>query len=182
MPRAWSDNKTKMRFVHRTATFDRKLEDLRATGGFASVAAGKADQLICLITNEKSDKLREKFRFTRYGEHRIKRCQKYNLGCGYRLVFIRKGCHMVLLYIGSHDDCSRWLQRNNRMVYELEGANNSTEFSTTSCIEYSSVPGNELAEERRTDEYEEQLMRRIDDKTLRRIFSGLMRIRAKDRV
>ncbi len=171
----------KMRFVHRTATFDRKLEDLRAIGGFASVAAGKADQLICLITNEKGDNLREKFRFTRHGEHRIKRCQKYNLGCGYRLVFIRKGCHIVLLYIGSHDDCSRWLERNSRMVYELDGANNSPEISTHSCMEDSSVPGDEIAEECRTDEYEEQLMRRIDDKTLRKIFSGLTRIRATDR-
>jgi hypothetical protein len=169
----------KMRF--RTATFDRKLEDLRAIGGFASVAAGKADQLICLITNEKGDKLREKFGLTRHGEHRIRRCQKYNLGCGCRLVFIRKGCHIVLLYIGSHDDCSRWLERNSRMVYELDGASNSSEISTHSCMEDSSVPGDEIAEECRTYEYEEQLMRRIDDRTLRKIFSGLTRIRATNR-
>jgi len=179
VPRSRDDNKMKMRF--RTATFDRKLEDLRAIGGFASVAAGKADQLICLITNEKGDKLREKFGLTRHGEHRIRRCQKYNLGCGCRLVFIRKGCHIVLLYIGSHDDCSRWLERNSRMVYELDGASNSSEISTHSCMEDSSVPGDEIAEECRTYEYEEQLMRRIDDRTLRKIFSGLTRIRATNR-
>jgi len=181
MPRALDDNKMKMRFVHRTATFDRKLEDLRATGGFASVAAGKADQLICLIKNEKGDKPREQFRFTRYGEHRIKRCHKYSLGCGYRLVFIRKGCHVVLLYIGSHDDCSRWLERNSRMVYEFDGADHSTEISTHTCMEDSSVPGDEIAEECRADEYEEQLMRRIDDRTLRKVFSGLTRTRATNR-
>ncbi len=87
----------------------------------------------------------------------------------------------MLLYIGSHDDCSRWLQRNRGMVYELNSANNSTEISTPSCMEDSSVPGDEIAEECRTDEYEEQLMGRIDDKTLRKIFSGLTRIRDTDR-
>jgi len=180
MSRAWSNNKETSQFVHRTATFDRKLEDLRADSGFGSVAAGKADELICLITNEKGDNLRKKFSFTRHGEHRIKRCQKYDLGCGYRLVFIRRGCHLVLLYIGSHDDCSRWLQRNRGAAYELDGGNNATKILTHPSMEDSSLPGDETMEECRTDEYEEQLMRRIDDKTLRKIFSGLTRIRVAD--
>ncbi|HEX2994785.1 MAG TPA: hypothetical protein VHP14_08175 [Anaerolineales bacterium] len=86
----------------------------------------------------------------------------------------------MLLYIGSHDDCSRWLERNSRMVYELDGANNLTQISTHACMEDSSVSVEEIAEECRTDEYEEQLMRRIDDKTLRKIFSGLTGMRAAD--
>jgi hypothetical protein len=67
------------------------------------------------------------------------------------------------------------------MVYELDGTSNSSEISTHSCMEDSSDPGDEIAEECRTDEYEEQLMRRIDDRTLRKIFSGLTRIRATNR-
>ena len=66
------------------------------------------------------------------------------------------------------------------MVYEFNSSNNSTEISAHSCMEDSSVGGDEIAEECRTDEYEEQLMGRIDDKILRKIFSGLMRIRGTD--
>ena len=180
MPHAWSDNKRKTHFVHRTATFDRKLEVLRANGGFASVAAEKADELIRLITNEKGDNLRKKFSFTGHGEHRIKRCQKYDLGRGYRLIFIRKGCHIVLLYIGSHDDCSRWLQRNRGIAYELDGASHSAEALNPSSVEGSSVLGDVVIENCGTDEYEDQLRRRIDEKILRRIFSGFTKNQAPD--
>ncbi|MGA2468147.1 MAG: hypothetical protein ABSH06_27855 [Thermodesulfobacteriota bacterium] len=74
-----NDDEGKILFVHRTTIFDRSLEDLRRKGGTASVAAGKADEVIRLITRTEGKGVREQFRFTRKGEYRIKYCRKYDL-------------------------------------------------------------------------------------------------------
>lgn len=68
----------KVFFVHRTAIFDRSLDDLRRKGGTASVAAEKADEVIRLITRTEGKGVREQFRFTRKGEYRIKYCRTHD--------------------------------------------------------------------------------------------------------
>jgi len=69
-----NDDEGEVFFVHRTAIFDRSLDDLRRKGGTASVAAEKADEVIRLITRTEEKGVREQFRFTRKGEYRIKYC------------------------------------------------------------------------------------------------------------
>lgn len=57
--------------------------------------------------------------FTRYGEARIKGCRKYNLGAGYRLITLKQGSNLYLLFVGTHDECDRWIE-NNREHLPLE--------------------------------------------------------------
>jgi hypothetical protein len=166
------DNKGEILFVHRTQTLDRSLEDLRRKGGIASVVAKRADELIRLITRTEEKHAREQFRLTRNGEYRIKYCRKYDLGSGYRLVLLRKGQHLVLLYAGSHDDCSRWIEHNKKHNYKID--------NTTHLIQVKhdvrsddSVSDDVLEEEPFVDKYEAAIMSRIDDSILRKIFSGL---------
>ena len=155
-------------FIQCTATFDRSLEMLRRRRGTGSLAAEKADEIIWSISfgNEKGSL--QRFRLTRNGEYRIKNCMKYNLGCGYRLVCTRRDSHIVFLYIGSHDDCCRWIDRNKRSIFREVNA------TATAAHPVGDASTDDIGEAPGEDEYEARLMSRIDDKTLRKIFSGFM--------
>jgi hypothetical protein len=170
-----NDDEGKVLFVHRTAIFDRSLEDLSRKGGTASVAARKADEVIRLITRTEGKGVREQFRFTRNGEYRIRYCRKYDLGGGYRLVFLRKDSHLVLLYVGSHDDCFRWIERNKGLTYEIDDTTHAIRVICDAPTKDDSILHDVIEEERLVDEYEAALMSRIDDNVLRKIFSGLIK-------
>ena len=53
--------------------------------------------------------------YTKYGEKRIKNCRKYDLGCGYRLITLQRGKTVFIPFLGSHDECQRWLENNSRL-------------------------------------------------------------------
>jgi hypothetical protein len=156
--------------VHRTSAFDRNLEELRRTGGSAAIAADKAELLIRQASGSEEENLRKQFRFTRNGENRISYCGKYDLGCGYRLAFIRRGNQIAFLFIGSHDDCFRWISRNKGLTFEFRPSATPAEIRQDDSEKDCSL--RDETQDAVTDEYEEQLMRRIDDRILRKIFSG----------
>ena len=160
-------------YVYRTPTLDRCLDELRRKGGVPSQVAQKADELIRLITRTKDECLREQFRFTRNGEYRMKYCRKYDLGCGYRLVLLQKGRHLVLLYAGSHDDCFRWIEHNKKMDYQIDDTTYSMPVRYNPRTD-ASVSGSGLKREPPDDKYEADLMSRINDRILRKVFSGLV--------
>jgi hypothetical protein len=167
-------NMAEILFVYRTQTLDRSLDELRRKGGIGSVAAKKADDLIGLIARTEEKRIREHFRLTRNGEYRIRYCRKHDLGSGYRLVFLHKGCHMVLLYVGSHDDCFRWIERNKGLKYEIDDKAYAIRVSCNVLPE-DDFPSHDMSDEARlVDEYEVSFMSKIgDDIVLRKIFSGL---------
>src|SRR5512135_2479070 len=104
------DERDSITRIYRDPLFDETLKELRSKGGYAAVAAGKSEVFILNLLGGKGAGDREKFRFTRKGEYRIKNCRKLDLGCGYRIVCIQKGQRLVLLFIGTHDDCFRWIE------------------------------------------------------------------------
>lgn len=53
-----------------------------------------------------------KFPTTNHGETRIKSCVKIDLGDGYRIVTQRCNKCVTFLFVGSHDDCEDWLNKN----------------------------------------------------------------------
>jgi hypothetical protein len=156
-------------YILRDPKFDKHLNILREKGGTALLAANKAEEIINKILIKGRENSHIIGKLTKNGEFRIRHCIKYDLGNGYRLVCMKKGSHLVLLYVGTHDDCSRWLQRNRDLQYEIDNnCNNmlltrdvpSTDFISSADIDPA-------------DEYEKQLVKRIDDKVLRNIFCGL---------
>lgn len=160
-------------YVHRTPTLDRCLDELRRKGGVPSQVAQKAEELISLITRTEDERVREQFRFTRNGEYRMKYCRKYDLGCGYRLVLLQKGQHLVLLYAGSHDDCFRWIEHNRKTGYEIDDTTYSIPVRYSARQDESASEGR-LKKKPFFDKYEAELMSRINDRILRKIFSGLV--------
>lgn len=160
-------------FLYRDAFFDKSLEDLRAMGGEAFIIARKVDEFVDLLLNPDHKGNREKFRFTRNKEARIKNCKKVDLGCGYRLVCIKKDGHLALLYLGTHDDCFRWIERNRGMTYDFHASSKVTPVIHESTVCQENIPAAVLAEQRVVEEYEARFMSRLDDTILRKIFSGL---------
>jgi hypothetical protein len=121
-------------FVCRTIKFDKCLNTLHRAGGAAAIAAKKADAIIDRLVLKGCNNFNEIGKPTKHGELRIKSCRKYDLGGGYRLVFVKQGYHLVLLYVGAHDDCDRWLSNNRGLplIIEKESHKISTIFSSLS--------------------------------------------------
>jgi len=106
---------------------------------------------------------------TRHRDVRIAGIRKFNLGGGYRLVYIKKGGHLVFLYVGTHDDCTCWIGNNrdidpdvDRDCHLVIPKTEAEPDSSHSCPEPEAEP-----------DYDDLLLESIDERTLRRIFSGL---------
>ncbi len=162
-------------YLYRDPQFDRGLETLRRKGGYAAVAAAKADEFISLVMKGREAEGRNTFRLTRRGEARIRNCRKVDLGCGYRLVCIKKDRELALLYVGTHDECLRWIHHRRGLAYESEGPVNAVRRIDRKGggREAEQLPPDVQEERRMLEAYEAALMNRIDDAALRKVFPGL---------
>lgn len=109
--------------------------------------------------------------FTRNGEGRIKGCRKYDLGAGYRLVTLKQDSDLYLLYAGTHDECSRWIE-NNRDGLSLELiADRSDTIKRPGLKTEMSSPTPPSVQNLDVDE---DWIPPLSDKDLRMVFSGLV--------
>ncbi len=161
--------------IIRDEKFEKSLAVLKRKGGKSAVVARKAEKVIERIKSLEICEIADARRMTRWGEHRIKKCLKYDLADGYRMICQRQENVLVLLFLGNHEECLRWIERNKgfQSVIDRYG-------SEEMCAEDDAddMPSEFLIleEERRWSEaFEEDLMKRIDEATLRSIFSGLCR-------
>jgi hypothetical protein len=161
--------------LYKTPLFERCLEDLRRKGGTASDAAERIDVILRNLVQSDESTAREKFRYTRNGEYRIRHCKKISLGCGYRLVFIQKDSCYVLLYAGTHDDCFRWLERNKGLSYEVDHTTHAITVVQDAVEGADVLPEDVLEAKKFMERYEQELMRQLDDDLLAMIFSGWCR-------
>ena len=126
--------------------------------------------MIQAVDNGDGGRIEDFVRLTRSGERRIKKCRKYDLGNGYRLISIQKGATVILLHIGTHDDADRWLERNRGLALEDLDDYRSGHARLGEC--------QETSEDNECDrcgflEDDADLSAEIDDKILRSIFSGI---------
>lgn len=163
-------------FIHRQAQFAKYMQKLRQAGGRAAFAAERAAAIMVTLASAPGASApgmpEQVHRRTKFGERRIERCKKYDLGAGYRLVYVKEAEHDVFLFVGTHDDCDRWLT-NNKYLYDLQL--DRFEDSAVRVSEPTAVGGAANpppAAEGETD-YDDMLMQNIDEQTLRRIFHGL---------
>lgn len=156
------------RFVLVHREFERRLHMLRRSGGVSGKIAEKADQMVGSLGVVSDPGKRLPVRLTRHGEARIRNCLKFDLGNGYRILSVREGSTFYILFIGTHEECDNWLKRNTgyRPDRELE-----TRCRARLVEKHDPNPGLEHGLDER-DLYEEQIMSRIDDMILRKIFHG----------
>ena len=163
-----------IKMLYREPSFESTLEDLRSKGGQPAVAAAKAIEFLRVLAGENTGG-RTRFRFTRNGEYRIKNCRKVDLGNGYRLVCILKDQRLVLLYIGTHDDCFRWIERRRTAEYDMDSVDLGA-WSNIALLrqQKNSTTQSKGREDILSKQYEDDLMNRVDDVVLRRVFAGIV--------
>jgi len=109
--------------------------------------------------------------YTKYGEKRIKNCRKYDLGCGYRLITLQRGAKVFIPFLGTHDECQRWLQNNSRLKEVSSGKGTLLEISRKPPS--SAGPAIAGAADIQEDA-EEEVPLEISNRDLRFVFRGLV--------
>ena len=145
------------------------MNRLRMGGGAASLAAHRAEEIIKRLSARGQTGHEDTRKRTKNGELRLDKILKYNLGGGYRLLCVRRGRDVSLLYVGTHDDSNRWLENNRGFKPVIGQGSRKVTFEKENAEE-----GVSLRQEVESEmDYEDILMEKIDEKILRSVFSGL---------
>jgi hypothetical protein len=158
-------------FIHREKRFDKELELLRSQGEKARVAAKRAEEVLAKLTQKGWTDLKHVAKLADHGEHRLDGCIKYDIGGGFRLVCFKRGDHLYFSYVGTHDDCHRWLNQSKNRPH-LVGKRDAV---TTIVEKIKSETIQNLEVEEEKPDYDDLLMAKIDENILRKIFEGLVR-------
>ena len=145
------------------------MKRLRKGGGNASLAVHRAEEIIKRLSVRRRIGVEEIRKRTKYGEFRYDNVLKYDLGGGYRLICVKQEKHIIISYIGSHDDCNRWLENNRRFRSAFNEESQKVSFEKEFEKEIK-LSADEFELEM---EYDDILMKKIDEKILRSVFSGL---------
>lgn len=153
--------------IHQTRRFAKRLASMAKAGKNERIVAKRARRILGdLQTNPLHEEAECKR--TRHGELRLIDCRKYDLSCGFRLIALKRERQLIFAYIGSHDDCQRWIE-NNR--YYQDAIKSSPLPLPSTKNRHHDVARTGIEPD--SDEYEEQLMAKIDERVLREIFAGL---------
>ncbi|MHC1725126.1 MAG: hypothetical protein AB9866_03760 [Syntrophobacteraceae bacterium] len=160
----------------------KQLKALSGQGGNAMPAAEHAKAIIKQLVENGFRSTKEHGRLTRYGEARIKNCIKFDLVNGYRLVGVLGEQDITFLFVGSHAECDHWIS-NNAGLDKVPDKTRAVvlESKPEKCgqDEQRFVSDGNERDDLKESEYDSALMPAISDGDLRRIFSGLVRQKAK---
>lgn len=145
-------------YIYRDPRFEEALELLRDKGGKGLFAVKKVEEIIKRLSQ---NPFMHAGRLTKRGEHRIRYCRKYDLCSGYRLITIQNENYLILAYIGNHDDCDRWLERNKGLKYDILEI--KPELKKEDVLENSKIQEDLLKEEFYVQKYEKSLEERLKD-------------------
>ena len=156
-------------FIHLERRFAKELEDLQKRGEQGATVARKAEELIKALTQNGPPDLKKVWKLTGWGERRVEGCLKYDLGDGFRVVSFRRGETLFLSFVGDHDESQKYLDH-------YSGRHNwvAKENGTTLPVQMAEqTDGQEAASADDFEDDDDLLPEQIDDKMLRKIFSGL---------
>jgi hypothetical protein len=162
-----------VRFIHLERRFEKELETLWKRGEKGETAAQKAEELLLALTRNGPPDLKKVWKLTGWGEKRIEGCLKYDLGEGYRAICFRRGETLFISYVGDHDECQKYLDH-------FSGRHNwvAKENGTTLPVRLSGPlegPEAPSSDEGFSEDCDDLLLEQIDDRTLRKVFSGLVK-------
>lgn len=161
-----------MKYLYVSARVERRIAALKKAG---KAGAGLAEKTVHIIESLSSGTVRNHMEgpgsCTKYGEKRIKNCRKYDLGCGYRLITLQRGGKIYIPFIGTHDECQRWLDNNSRL--KKVGAGKGTLLEISRKKPTSAGPA-AAGSARTPEDAEEDLQPELSDRDLRFVFRGLV--------
>jgi hypothetical protein len=144
------------------------LQTLRRCGKKAALAALQAEAIIARMRSGDLVPARVGA-VTKHGEQRIKGVMKYDLGSGYRLVTFKHVDCLFLLYVGTHDDCNRWIENNRDLtVAQIE------ERCTVLAVHGANAVVDTALHGSVGDEEEYDPFTPLSERDLRRVFCGLV--------
>lgn len=156
--------------IHVDPKLEKCLSVLRKGSRRACLAADRTETIIKELKRGKTPP-GDICNFTRHGEGRIKGCRKYDLGAGYRLVTLKQDNDLYLLFAGTHDECSRWID-NNRAHLTLESIAERCDTIKRPGLKKMKSPSTHASPN--DLEAEEDWIPPLSDKDLRMVFSGLV--------
>jgi hypothetical protein len=157
-------------YLYVDSRLKKHLKTLRQADKKAVMAADRTENIVSRL---KEGILRPEQigAMTKHGEQRIKGCMKYDLGNGYRLVTFKEGQDLFVLFAGSHDDCHRWIENNRELP--LADIRRRSQCETIKPL--NDHKRNVDKENKRFDsEEDDNSPVDLDDRQLRRLFSGLI--------
>ena len=129
-----------------------QLVSLNKRGGNYQLAAKKVKEVLGDI-NISSSKPLEALKLTNNGESRIKHCIKYDLNGGCRLITIQNKNLIFLSYVGTHEECERWLNANKGLEPAID--KEVKDLKNVFVSQNISVPEHRLADD---SDYSEELL------------------------
>ena len=100
--------------------FQSSLRDLYQKGGAYQRAAQKVQEVTGHFAHQTVGDPLGILKTTNHGERRIKKCVKYDLGHGCRLITVQNNGLVVFCFIGSHDDADTWIKKNTGLEVDLD--------------------------------------------------------------
>lgn len=91
-------------------------------GGQQQKAAEKVNQIIGALEME-GDNALKRLPVTKNGETRIKNCVKYDLPGYCRLITIQENNICTFVFLGTHDECDKWLNNNKGLTLIIDDNN-----------------------------------------------------------
>ncbi len=156
--------------IYLDARMQKRLELLWRSGKKAALAAGKVEEIITRLQSGE-DLPAQVGSVTKHGELRIKGVMKYDLGSGYRLVAFNQGRRFFLLFVGSHDECHRWIE-NNRELSIDQIKQRCAALPVQTGDGYEVTTGETVPF--MMDDDDDDPLERVSEQDLRRIFCGLV--------
>jgi len=152
-----------IRYISYHLKFKKQCEKLKKSGSQATRAVENAEAIITHLKNHRSC-FETAGTLTGKGELRLKNCLKYRLGNGYRLILLRLNVTLIILYIGSHNQSHKWLEKNKGLSNFEFGERE--EVSPCTC-------SRQAKEAIALDPDEPGIINNVDEKYLRVIFRGI---------
>jgi hypothetical protein len=160
-----------MKLLFVSSKVESRIAALEKSGKSGKALAQKAAGIIdCLASGNVRNHMDAVESYTKYGEKRIKNCRKYDLGCGYRLITLQRGKTVFIPFLGSHDECQRWLENNSRLKAFNAGKGKTVhiEDRKSSLKNLRDVANMDIAEDA------DGPLQNMTDKDLRSVFNGLV--------
>ena len=160
-----------MEYLYVSRKVERTMDDLRQSG---SHGASLVRKVVDIIEGIRSGRARSWVDVagmcTRYGENRIKNCRKYDLSSGHRLITIQRDGDIYIPFLGNHDACQRWVEKNSSFHEDVFGE------ASIYAIEPDLDEGfDQVAQAALPDDFQEDdFVPELSDKELRMVFRGLV--------
>ena len=145
---------------------ERQLAALERQGKSLSIAAIRSRRIIDALMKRESATSAGLMK--RKTDKRVKNCFKFDLGSGFRLICVREGKNIYILFVGDHDSADNWLDNyRKKKPYKTDIKMHSHIVDKQSVMMSGTLSPMK-------DTVEDHCFTSITQANLRRIFKGLV--------